>query len=138
MTALGAIRRPKANRRPRLGGYPPGPTPSGACHLQAGREQGESSTGPGRARGPQQEPATVALGYIRRSKESGARTISLEDQRARIADYCGAQGWTLVEVLADDGVSGAELNRLPEGERFEWQKTWTDEDQAEALMFGVK
>jgi DNA invertase Pin-like site-specific DNA recombinase len=54
----------------------------------------------------------VALGYIRRSKESGARTISLEDQRARIADYCRAQGWPLAEVLADDGVSGGRRERL--------------------------
>jgi len=30
---------------------------------------------------------TIALGYVRRSKESGARTISLEDQRARIEAY---------------------------------------------------
>jgi alkylation response protein AidB-like acyl-CoA dehydrogenase len=54
----------------------------------------------------------TALGYIRRSKESGARTISLEDQRARIADYCHGQGWALVEVLADDGVSGGRRERL--------------------------
>jgi DNA invertase Pin-like site-specific DNA recombinase len=54
----------------------------------------------------------TALGYVRRSKESGARTVSLEDQRARIADYCRAQGWALVEVLADDGVSGGRRERL--------------------------
>ena len=54
----------------------------------------------------------TALGYIRRSTESGARTISLEDQRARIADYCHGQGWALVEVLADDGVSGGRRERL--------------------------
>ena len=44
----------------------------------------------------------TALGYIRRSKESTARTISLEDQRAMvgIADYCRAHGWPLAEVLA--------------------------------------
>jgi len=54
----------------------------------------------------------TALGYVRRSKESGARTVSLEDQRARIADYCHGQGWALVEVLADDGVSGGRRERL--------------------------
>jgi len=54
----------------------------------------------------------TALGYVRRSKESGARTISPEDQRARIADYCHGQGWALVEVLADDGVSGGRRERL--------------------------
>lgn len=54
----------------------------------------------------------IALGYIRRSKESGARTVSLEDQRARIEAYCRAQGWALVEILADDGVSGGRRERL--------------------------
>ncbi len=54
----------------------------------------------------------TALGYVRRSKESGERTVSLEDQGARIADYCRAQGWHLVEVLADDGVSGGRRERL--------------------------
>jgi hypothetical protein len=54
----------------------------------------------------------TALGYIRRSKESTARTISLEDQRARIADYCRAHGRPLAEVLADDGVSSGRHERL--------------------------
>src|SRR5438034_5233138 len=54
----------------------------------------------------------LAIGYVRRSKEAGARTVSLEDQRARIADYGQARGWTLVEVLVDDGVSGGRRDRL--------------------------
>ncbi len=54
----------------------------------------------------------TAVGYVRRSKESGARTVSLEDQRARIEDHCRAQGWTLVEVLVDDGISGNRRERL--------------------------
>ena len=54
----------------------------------------------------------IALGYIRRSKESGARTVSLEDQRARIEGYCQERGWSLAEVLADDGVSGGRRERL--------------------------
>jgi site-specific DNA recombinase len=54
----------------------------------------------------------IALGYARRSKEAGARTISLEDQQARIADYCRAQGWTVAEVLVDDGISGGRRDRL--------------------------
>lgn len=54
----------------------------------------------------------IALGYARRSKEAGERTISLEDQRVRIADYCRAQGWTLEEVVTDDGVSGGRRERL--------------------------
>ena len=54
----------------------------------------------------------IALGYVRRSKESGERTVSLEDQRVRIADYCRAQGWRVAEVVADDGVSGGRRERL--------------------------
>jgi len=54
----------------------------------------------------------IAIGYIRRSKESGLRTISLEDQRARIEAYAADCGWRLAEVLADDGVSGGRRERL--------------------------
>ncbi len=54
----------------------------------------------------------VALGYVRRSKESGARTVSLEDQQERIAAYCQERGWQLAEILADDGVSGGRRERL--------------------------
>jgi len=54
----------------------------------------------------------IALGYVRRSKESGARTVSLDDQRARIEVYCQERGWHLTEVLADDGVSGGRRERL--------------------------
>jgi DNA invertase Pin-like site-specific DNA recombinase len=54
----------------------------------------------------------TAIGYVRRSKESTGRTVSLEDQGARVADYCRGQGWDLVEVLVDDGVSGGRRERL--------------------------
>ena len=57
-------------------------------------------------------PPVIALGYVRRSKESGARTVSLEDQRARIEVYCEERWWRLAEVLADDGVSGGRRERL--------------------------
>ena len=56
--------------------------------------------------------ALVAIGYIRRSKESGARTVSLEDQRAQIETYAAAQGWQLAEVVSDDGISGGRRERL--------------------------
>jgi site-specific DNA recombinase len=55
---------------------------------------------------------TAAVGYVRRSKESGKRTVSLEDQRERIAAYCERKGWRLAEVLVDDGVSGGRRERL--------------------------
>jgi DNA invertase Pin-like site-specific DNA recombinase len=54
----------------------------------------------------------IAIGYVRRSKESTERTVSLEDQRARIAAYCAERGWSLAETLADDGVSGGNRERL--------------------------
>jgi DNA invertase Pin-like site-specific DNA recombinase len=54
----------------------------------------------------------IAIGYVRRSKESTERTVSLETQRDRIASYCADQGWRLVEVLAHDGVSGGRRERL--------------------------
>ncbi len=56
--------------------------------------------------------AVVALGYVRRSKESGARTVSLKDQRERIAAYCDDHGWALAAVVTDDGVSGRRRERL--------------------------
>src|SRR5215471_14124728 len=56
--------------------------------------------------------ARVAIGYIRRSKESGQRTVSLNDQRTQIEAYAEAQGWRLAEILSDDGVSGGRRERL--------------------------
>jgi DNA invertase Pin-like site-specific DNA recombinase len=55
---------------------------------------------------------TTALGYVRRSKESGARTVSLDEQVAQIRRYAAAQGWELVEIVTDDGVSGGKRARL--------------------------
>ncbi len=54
----------------------------------------------------------VAIGYVRRSKESGARTVSLEEQTERIRAYCADQGWTVAEMVTDDGVSGGRRERL--------------------------
>jgi DNA invertase Pin-like site-specific DNA recombinase len=53
-----------------------------------------------------------ALGYVRRSKESGERTVSLETQAAAIRQYAAANGLALDEVLSDDGVSGGRRQRL--------------------------
>jgi site-specific DNA recombinase len=61
---------------------------------------------------PTQAAAVVALGYVRRSKESSARTVSLKDQRERIAAYCVDRGWALAAVVTDDGVSGRRRERL--------------------------
>ena len=49
-----------------------------------------------------------AVGYVRVSTEEQARHgASLEDQRARIAAYCAANGLELVAVREDAGISGA-------------------------------
>jgi site-specific DNA recombinase len=54
----------------------------------------------------------IALGYARRSKEASERTVSLDDQHARIAAYCAEHGWSLADVITDDGVSGGRRERL--------------------------
>lgn len=55
---------------------------------------------------------TCALGYARVSSEEQVRQgISLEMQRSRMAAACAAQGLDLVEVYADEGLSGAKRDR---------------------------
>lgn len=54
----------------------------------------------------------VAIGYVRRSKESAYRTVSLEDQTARIRTYCHEQSFSLAEIITDDGVSGGKRTRF--------------------------
>jgi DNA invertase Pin-like site-specific DNA recombinase len=53
-----------------------------------------------------------AIGYVRKSKESTERSVSLEDQRERILAYAKEQGWRVAEVVTDDGVSGGRRERL--------------------------
>lgn len=54
----------------------------------------------------------VALGYVRVSREEQARDgVSLDVQRARIHAYAEAKGLELVEILADEGLSGKDTNR---------------------------
>jgi DNA invertase Pin-like site-specific DNA recombinase len=58
-----------------------------------------------------------AVGYVRVSTADQAdHGFSLEAQRQRIAAYCAARGWELVEVYADEGVSA--LKDRPEFERM--------------------
>lgn len=53
-----------------------------------------------------------AVGYIRVSTVEQAREgFSIPAQRRRIEAYCEAQGWQLVEVFADEGLSGASIDR---------------------------
>ena len=58
------------------------------------------------------EAATEAIGYVRVSTNEQADSgLGLEAQRRRITAYCEAQGWNLLEIVADEGVSGKTLNR---------------------------
>jgi DNA invertase Pin-like site-specific DNA recombinase len=51
-----------------------------------------------------------AIGYCRVSTEEQAKEgVSLDAQEARIRAYCAMAGLTLVEVIRDEGVSGADL-----------------------------
>ncbi len=54
------------------------------------------------------------LAYIRRSKESDERTVSLDQQRASIIKYCSrAQPpLTITHEIVDDGISGGNRERL--------------------------
>lgn len=53
-----------------------------------------------------------ALGYVRVSTEEQARQgLSLDVQRDRVAAYATAKGLKLVDVIADEGRSGKDLDR---------------------------
>jgi DNA invertase Pin-like site-specific DNA recombinase len=53
-----------------------------------------------------------AVGYIRVSTQGQADDgVSLEAQRAKLAAYCQLNDGELLEVFADEGVSGTERNR---------------------------
>jgi len=53
-----------------------------------------------------------AVGYIRVSTDDQAREgLSLDVQRRAIADYCVSHDWDLLDIYADEGVTGAEWYR---------------------------
>jgi len=52
------------------------------------------------------------LAYIRRSKESDERTVSIDAQRAEIEAYNLRRGFATEAVLVDDGVSGKDRERI--------------------------
>lgn len=65
-------------------------------------------------RQPTRRPATpaAAVGYARVSTDEQAREgVSLDAQRERIRAYATAKGLAMVDVLADEGVSGKDLRR---------------------------
>lgn len=59
-----------------------------------------------------QQDVIEAIGYVRVSTvEQAASGLGLEAQRRRITAYCEAQGWQLVEIVADEGVSAKTMVR---------------------------
>jgi site-specific DNA recombinase len=56
-----------------------------------------------------------AIGYIRVSTEKQANEgVSLEAQEARIAAWCTAHDYELVQVFVDAGISGKKMDNRPE------------------------
>jgi len=57
---------------------------------------------------------TKAVGYIRVSTEEHAREgVSLDNQKARIEQHCTYRGFSLVDIIADAGVSGGKNKTRP-------------------------
>ena len=57
----------------------------------------------------------TAIGYIRVSTEKQANEgVSLEAQEARINAWCVANGYELVQVYVDAGISGKKMDNRPE------------------------
>ena len=54
---------------------------------------------------------TYAIAYLRRSKKSDERSVSLQEQEQAVQHYATLQGFTLSRVIADDGVSGGDRGR---------------------------
>ena len=54
----------------------------------------------------------VAVGYIRVSTQEQAQEgVSLGAQKDKLKAYCKAMGIKLVEVFADEGISGGTMER---------------------------
>ncbi len=60
----------------------------------------------------QQEFYKVAL-YCRLSQDDGQSgdSSSIQTQKAMLEKYCGEQGFTIVDIYADDGYTGLNFNR---------------------------
>ena len=54
----------------------------------------------------------TAVGYVRVStQEQAAEGVSLDAQRDKLRSYCRANGIRLIDIFADEGVSGSTLAR---------------------------
>lgn len=54
---------------------------------------------------PKEEPIKAA-GYVRVSSKEQVGNESLSTQRPSIENFCKAQGWKLINIYADEGISG--------------------------------
>ena len=63
---------------------------------------------------PDHKVKKLAFGYVRVSTEAQATEgVSLEAQTARIQSWCANEGYELVEVMVDAGISGKKSNNRP-------------------------
>lgn len=54
----------------------------------------------------------TAIGYIRVSTDEQVREgFSLENQKARIRKKCENEGWELLDIIPDEGISGASIEK---------------------------
>jgi len=55
-----------------------------------------------------------AIGYIRVSTEKQAKEgVSIDNQKERIEGYCNYRGYTLGDIIKDEGISGAKNRNRP-------------------------
>jgi len=58
------------------------------------------------------------LGYVRVStREQATLGLSLDMQKQKITSYCEINGWVLVEIIADEGISAKDLDHRPKLKR---------------------
>lgn len=58
------------------------------------------------------------IGYVRVStREQATLGLSLDMQKQKITSYCEINGWDLVEIIADEGISAKNLDNRPKLKR---------------------
>ena len=58
------------------------------------------------------QPTKIAIGYVRVSaQEQSSNGVSLDAQRDRLTAYCKLNGINIIDIKADEGISGSTLER---------------------------
>ncbi|WP_254865146.1 recombinase family protein [Bacillus cereus] len=71
------------------------------------------------------------VGYVRVSSESQIENTSIVEQEERIQAYCKAQGWELIKIFRDEGLSGKQTEkRVGYNEMIEYVKRTTENIKA--------